>query len=136
MSQNPVAPKTILIIEDEAAIAQMYRLKLEMNGYKVEIALDGESGLKLISSVKPDLVLLDIMMPHMNGDEVLKKIRSNPNTENLPVLILTNIGDESLRNRLEKLGVTSYIQKSDLTPKHILAKVNATLRNNNRGYHE
>ena len=127
MGNNRDDSKTILIIEDDITIAQMYRLKLELDGHKVEIALDGRSGLKAISYVKPDLVLLDIMMPRMNGDEVLKRIRSNPATANLSVLVLTNIGNEELRNRMKKMGVTSYIQKSDLTPKRVLAKINEVL---------
>lgn len=119
--------KFVLIIEDEPAIAQMYQMKLELADYHVETAPDGKTGLKIIDGNKPDLVLLDIMMPHMSGDEVLNRIRSNPDTEDMPVIILTNVGNEELEHKIERLGVTNYIQKSDLTPKQVLAKVNAAV---------
>jgi len=115
--------KTIAIIEDELPIAQMYRIKLELAGYRVEIARDGVSGLDMIAQVAPDLVLLDIMMPYMNGDEVLKKLRADARFAKVPVVILTNIGSEELQEKIEKFGVADYIQKSDLTPSQVLAKV-------------
>ena len=115
--------KTIAIVEDELPIAQMYRIKLSRAGYRVEIAGDGESGLAMIEKIRPDLVLLDIMMPHMDGDEVLKQLRADPRFAKLPVIILTNIGSEELQQKIEKCGVTDYIQKSDLTPRQVLAKV-------------
>lgn len=120
--------KLILIIEDESSIARMYKMKLELAGYKVEIAPDGESSLNIINSTRPDLVLLDVMMPRMNGDEVLQKIRSGSASANLPVMVLTNVGSDELQQRLESMGVVDYIQKADLTPKQVLARVDAFFR--------
>jgi CheY-like chemotaxis protein len=115
--------KIVAIVEDDPPIAQMYRIKLELAGYSVEIAADGESGLAMVKKDKPDLILLDIMMPHMNGDEVLKKLRSDPELSDIPVVILTNIANEELQKKIERLGVAGYIQKSDYTPREVLAVV-------------
>ena len=117
----------IAIIEDELPIAQMYRIKLELAGYHVELAGDGKSGLAMIEKNQPDLVLLDIMMPYMDGDEVLRKLRADPRFAQLPVMILTNIGSEELQQKIEKYGVSGYIQKSDFTPKEVLAKVDEVM---------
>jgi len=119
--------KTVAIIEDELPIAQMYRIKLELAGYHVEVADNGKSGLAMIEKVKPDLVLLDIMMPYMDGDEVLQKLRADERFAKLPVVILTNIGSEELQQKIEKFGVSGYIQKSDLTPRQVLAKVDEVM---------
>jgi DNA-binding response OmpR family regulator len=82
----------IAIIEDDLAIAQMYRLKFEAEGYKVEIAENGKLGLALCEEMKPDLVLLDLMMPEMNGDEMLAKMRSTDWGKDIKAIILTNVG--------------------------------------------
>jgi len=122
-----MSDKMIAIIEDELPIAQMYRIKLELAGYHVELAGDGKSGLAMIEKNQPDLVLLDIMMPYMDGDEVLRKLRADPRFAQLPVMILTNIGSEELQQKIEKYGVSGYIQKSDFTPKEVLAKVDEVM---------
>jgi DNA-binding response OmpR family regulator len=84
----------IAIIEDDQAIAQMYRLKFESEGYTVETAEDGELGLKLVELMKPDIILLDIMMPVMTGDEMLEKLRATSFGKDVKVIILTNMGEQ------------------------------------------
>lgn len=117
----------IAIIEDDIAIVQMYQMKFEAEGYEVAFAEDGEQGLKLIEEFQPDIVLLDLMMPVMNGDDVLKKIRKEDWGKDLKVIILTNMGESEAPDEMEELGVEEYIVKSDLTPKEVAAKIKQAL---------
>jgi len=109
----------IAIIEDDLAIAQMYRLKFEAEGYKVEIAENGKLGLALCEDMKPDLVLLDLMMPEMNGDEMLSKMRTTDWGKDIKVIILTNVGQQEAPDQLKDLGVSAYIVKAEMTPKQV-----------------
>ena len=117
----------IAIIEDDPVIAQMYRMKFEADGFKVEVASDGQHGVDLVHEFAPDVVLLDIQMPHMNGAEALASIRSEEWGKNIPVLILTNLGKEEAPAELQKLSVSSYIVKAELTPKQVVERVKETL---------
>lgn len=117
----------IAIIEDDLAIAQMYRLKFESEGYEVGSAGDGANGYKLIEDFKPDIVLLDMMMPELNGDEVLTKVRAQDWGKNIVVLILTNMGKEEAPAVLDKLNVHSYIVKAEMTPKQVAEAVKEAL---------
>lgn len=109
----------IAIVEDDLAIAQMYRLKFETEGYKVEIAENGKLGLQLCEQMKPDLLLLDLMMPEMNGDEMLEKMRSTDWGKSIPVIILTNVGEQEAPDKLKELHVRAYIVKAEMTPKQV-----------------
>lgn len=109
----------IAIVEDDLAIAQMYRLKFEAGGNKVEVAENGKLGLELCERMKPDVVLLDLMMPEMNGDEMLAKMRSTDWGKDIKVIILTNVGEQEAPERLKELGVTSFIVKAEMTPKQV-----------------
>jgi DNA-binding response OmpR family regulator len=109
----------IAIVEDDLAIAQMYRLKFEAEGHKVEIAENGKLGLELCKQMKPDVVLLDLMMPEMNGDEMLEKLRSSDWGKHTKVIILTNVGEQEAPDSLKKLGVTAFIVKAEMTPKQV-----------------
>jgi DNA-binding response OmpR family regulator len=110
---------TIAIIEDDLAIAQMYRLKFEAEGYKVEIAENGKLGLELCEQMKPDLVLLDLMMPEMNGDEMLEKMRGTDWGKDIKVIILTNVGEQEAPEKLKSLHVRGYVVKAEMTPKQV-----------------
>lgn len=109
----------IAIIEDDLAIAQMYRMKFEAEGYTVDIAENGKLGLALCEHMKPDLVLLDLMMPEMNGDEMLEKLRATEWGKPMKVVILTNVGEQEAPERLKALGVRAYIVKAEMTPKEV-----------------
>ena len=111
--------KNIAIIEDDSAIAQMYRMKFEAEGYTVETAENGVLGLELIQDMKPDIVLLDLMMPEMNGDEVLKHMREQPWGANTKVIILTNMGEQEAPAMLKELNVSAFIVKADMTPRQV-----------------
>lgn len=119
--------KKVAILEDDLAIAQMYRLKFESEGYEVGSASDGAQGYQLIEDFRPDIILLDMMMPEMNGDEVLEKVRSNIWGKDIPVLILTNMGKEEAPESLANLNVHSYIVKAEMTPKQVSEVVQSVL---------
>jgi two-component system alkaline phosphatase synthesis response regulator PhoP len=117
----------IAIIEDDQAISQMYRMKFEAEGFDVQLASDGKRGVDMVKDFKPDIILLDIQMPEMNGDETLAKIRATDWGKTIPVIILTNLGEEESPKSLATLGVKSYIVKADLTPSQVVARVKETL---------
>lgn len=109
----------VAIVEDDLAIAQMYRLKFEAEGYKVEIAENGKLGLALCEQMKPDILLLDLMMPEMNGDEMLEKMRKTEWGKNIKVIILTNVGEQEAPESLRILGIDAYIVKAEMTPRQV-----------------
>ncbi len=117
----------IAIIEDDLAIAQMYRLKFESEGYEVGSAGDGTTGYQLIEDFRPDIVLLDMMMPELNGDDVLAKVRAQDWGKDIVVLILTNMGKEEAPDVLDNLNVHSYIVKAEMTPKQVAEAVKEAL---------
>lgn len=113
----------ILIVDDDPSMYKMYKRLFTYNGYGVEVAIDGEDGYKKIHVNTPDLIILDVMMPKMNGLEFLKKIKENPKTKPIPVILLTNLGvEEELKNALS-LGALGYVIKSDHEPSEVLKLV-------------
>lgn len=123
----PTKRAKIALIEDDMAIVQMYRLKFEADGYEVNTASDGLTGLKLIKDFAPDVALLDLMMPNMSGLEVLAQLRKDPATKNLKVVVLTNMGDAETAEQVYKLKADDYIIKAEMTPKEVSAKVKKLL---------
>jgi two-component system alkaline phosphatase synthesis response regulator PhoP len=109
----------IAIIEDDVAISQMYRMKFEAEGYEVETAENGKLGLALALQMKPDIILLDLMMPEMSGEEMLKKLRETPEGKDTKVIILTNMGEQEAPASLTDLGVEAFIVKADMTPRQV-----------------
>ena len=109
----------IAIIEDDAAIAQMYRMKLEADGFIVETAENGKLGLQLAEEMRPDVILLDLMMPEMNGDEMLVKLRATDWGKTTKVIILTNMGEQEAPASLKDLDVLNFIVKADMTPRQV-----------------
>jgi DNA-binding response OmpR family regulator len=109
----------IAIIEDDQAISQMYRFKFEAEGYKVETAENGRLGLELAESMKPDIILLDLMMPEMTGDEALEKLRATDWGKKIKVIILTNVGEQEIPAKIKQLGVSGVILKANMTPRQV-----------------
>lgn len=118
--------KKILLVEDEPFLSGMYKTKLQLEGFDVTVAMDGEEALDKIKGDKFDLVLLDIMMPKLNGFEVLKNIRhdSNPGTSGTPVVMLTNLGQKSDIEQGLLLGANDYVIKASFTPAEVVQKIN------------
>jgi DNA-binding response OmpR family regulator len=117
----------IAIIEDDQAINQMYRLKFETEGFNVRTASDGDAGLRLCEEFIPDLMLLDLRMPHMNGEEMLTKVREQSWGGNIRVVILTNISKDEAPSILRFLGVDRYVVKAHYTPAQVVQIVREVL---------
>ncbi len=117
----------IAIIEDDPVINQMYRMKFEADGFEVQIADNGKRGVELAEGFLPDLILLDLQMPHMDGAEALTHIRAHDWGKNIPVIILTNLGEEEAPKSLRALGIHSYIVKADLTPRQVVSRAKEAL---------
>ena len=117
----------IAIVEDDLAISQMYRIKFESEGFEVETAENGKLGLDLAENMKPDVILLDLMMPEMTGDEMLEKLRASEWGKDIKVIILTNMGEQEIPDKVRKLGVSSFILKADMTPKQVAELVKKQL---------
>jgi DNA-binding response OmpR family regulator len=117
----------IAIIEDDQAISQMYRFKFEAEGYDVQTAENGQLGFELIESMKPDIILLDLMMPVMSGDQLLEKLRATPFGKTLKVIILTNVGEQEIPSKVKELGVNAIILKADMTPRQVAELVKKQL---------
>jgi len=118
----------ILIVEDEETISSMYEASMGKAGFKVVLAKDGEEGLKAATESKPNLILLDIMMPKMDGFAVLEKLKSDDNTKNIPVVMLTNLGQSEDKEKGKKLGAVDYWVKADFTPSQVNEKIKQYLK--------
>jgi CheY-like chemotaxis protein len=113
----------ILLVEDEEIIIELLQRKLNQEGYEVLIARSGEEGLKLIKETRPNLVLLDIILPKMNGLEVLEEINKNLSLKRIPVIIISNSGQPVELNKALKLGVKDWLIKTELEPEVLLEKI-------------
>lgn len=117
----------IAIIEDDPVINQMYRMKFEADGFEVQLADDGKRGIAMVEGFKPDIILLDLQMPNVDGEGALKEIRAHDWGKDIPVIILTNLGEEEAPKSLRTLGIHSYIVKADLTPRQVVGRVKEAL---------
>jgi DNA-binding response OmpR family regulator len=115
--------KKILIIEDDQLVANIYRNKFTVENYEVEIALDGESGLEMVNSFQPDLAILDLMLPKVTGLDLLKKIRAQESTKNLPVIVFSNTYLSNMVQEAWKAGATKCLSKANCTPKQVIEVV-------------
>ena len=121
MSDN--TKRKILIIEDDFFIRELYERQFEKEGFVIDGALDGPEGLLKANKVQPDLILLDIMLPKMNGLDLLRTLKSKPETKDIPVILLTNLGQESVIKEGFQLGAEGYLIKSAYTPSQIIEEV-------------
>jgi DNA-binding response OmpR family regulator len=112
---------TVLLIEDDAAVAEMYRIKLETDGYVVRPAPDGETGLRMARDLQPDLVYLDVRMSGLDGFAVLEQMRTDPGLSALPVIMLSNFSEPELIERGLNLGARDYLIKAETTPADLSA---------------
>lgn len=117
----------IAIVEDDQAISQMYRMKFEAEGFTVETAANGRLGFELADSMRPDIMLLDLMMPEMTGDEMLVKLRATDWGKQIKVIILTNMGEQEAPEVVKTLDVTRFIIKAEMTPRQVAEMVKAEL---------
>ena len=120
--------KQILLVEDDSFLAGMYVSKLNLEDFKVSLADNGEDGLKLAQEQLPDLVLLDILLPQMDGFEVLKRLKDDPKTAKIPVILLTNLGQKKDVDRGLALGAEDYLIKAHFMPNEVIAKIKKILK--------
>lgn len=119
----PQHPKRILFVEDDDALAGVYIVRLQAEGFDVKRVADGEQALAAATQFRPDLILLDIMMPKISGFEVLDILRNTPETANVKVIVLTALSQASDREKAEKLGADDYIVKSQVVITDVIARI-------------
>ena len=117
----------ILLVEDDRSLARLYEAKLQKEGYTVEIAADGEECLEKVGDYQPDLILLDIIIPKIDGFEVLKRIKADKKLQDIPIILLTNLGQDEDIQKGEQLGADVYLIKANLTPSEMIQKVRGVL---------
>ncbi len=120
-------PKNILIIEDDKFLRELIVRKVVKEGFDVSEAIDGEEGLKKIKEEKPDMILLDIILPGIDGFEVLSRIKEDPALSYIPVIILSNLGQKEDIEKALKLGAIDYLIKAHFTPGEIIEKIKSNL---------
>lgn len=118
----------ILIIEDDKFLRELIAKKLSLENFEISEAIDGEGGLKKIKQEKPDLILLDLILPAMDGFEVLSKMKEDSGISSIPVIILSNLGQREDIEKGLKLGAIDYLVKAHFTPNEIVEKVKQTLK--------
>jgi DNA-binding response OmpR family regulator len=121
-------PKNILIIEDDRFLRELIARKLIKEDFNISEAIDGEEGIKKIKEEKPDLVLLDLILPGIDGFEVLSKMKEDPSITRIPVIILSNLGQREDVERGLKLGAVDYLIKAHFTPGEIIEKIKLVLK--------
>lgn len=117
----------ILIVEDDQMLVEIYQKKFSSDGYQVETANSGAEAIKKITKNKPDLVLLDLVMPEEDGFEVLRKVKQNPLTKDVRIIVFSNLSQEEDKEEAAALGAEGFITKSDFTPQEIVEKVREIL---------
>lgn len=118
----------ILIIDDDPFILDIYALKFKERGFEVDFAQNGKDGLKKATEQKPEVILLDVVMPGMDGFEVLRELKKDQNTRSIKVVVLTNIGQKEEVERGKALGADDYIIKAHFAPSEVVEKVNSVLQ--------
>ena len=119
--------KTIVIVEDDAALNRALSQMLEKEGFSVSSAVDGETGLRLIEEKKPDLVVLDIILPRKSGFEVMEEVRKKPELSAVPIVVLTNLEGKQDIERMTEFGVLGFLVKAEYTLEEITAKIKSML---------
>ncbi len=117
----------VLLVEDDEFLANIYKTKFEMEGFKVSVALNGEAGLADVKKKCPDIVILDILLPKMDGFVVLEKLKADPETKHVPVILLTNLGQKDDVEKGLKLGAADYLIKAHFKPSETVEKVKKVL---------
>ncbi|MDP3970358.1 MAG: response regulator [bacterium] len=123
-----IEKKKILLVEDDTFISDMYRKKLESSGFNVVSSTDGMSALVLAASEYPDLILLDIMLPKMDGWDALDRLKDDPDTKDIPVIIMTNLGSQEDVKRGLEMGAVDYLIKAHFVPSEVVKKISAIIQ--------
>ncbi|OIO46502.1 MAG: response regulator [Candidatus Portnoybacteria bacterium CG06_land_8_20_14_3_00_39_12] len=131
--QNQVASEIassaplILVVEDDKFLRDLLAYKIEERGYRMEVAVDGEEGIKQIKTLKPDLVLLDLILPGIDGFGVLGQVHDDPQISQIPVIILSNLGQQEEIEKGLSLGAEDYMIKAHFTPQEVVDRIKKIL---------
>lgn len=117
----------IVLVEDDKFLSKMYQSKLSMEGMEVKAAYDGEEGIEMVKKEKPDIVLLDIVLPKIEGWDVLKAIKDDLETKDIPVIILSNLGQEDDVRKGQSYGAADYLIKAHFVPREVIEKIKSVL---------
>jgi len=120
----------VLIVEDDVFLANIYKTKFEMEGFRVSTAENGEAGLSDAKKKKPDIILLDILLPKMDGFAVLEKLQTDPEVKSIPVILLTNLGQKDDVQKGLDMGAKDYLIKAHFKPSEVVTKVRSILKIN------
>ncbi len=118
----------LLMVEDDKFLRDLIVQKLTREGFKMRGAVDGEEGLKMVREERPDLILLDLILPGLDGFEVLKRLKADAGTKDIPVIVLSNLGQKEDMDRAMAAGAEDFMVKAHFTPAEIVAKIKATLK--------
>ena len=118
----------VLIVEDDSLIAKVYSTRLKADGHQVVVAADGQVGLEMAKSQKPNLIVLDIMMPKVSGLDVLRELKKDVSTVEIPVIVYSNLAREEQISQAKKLGAVEFIAKASFTPQQMVAKIESYLK--------
>jgi len=127
MGGQIVGAAKILIIEDDRYISKMYQLKLSLDGFDVVVADNGRIGVEKVKEFRPDIILTDILMPEMDGFDVIKAVKADEELKSTPILIMSNLGQEDHIQKGLELGALGYIVKSQYTPSKVVEKIKEIL---------
>jgi len=122
-----ITKKFILVAEDDPFYAKIYKLMLTKEGYEVQITEDGVEAMKIARQRKPDLILLDLVMPHKDGFETLEELKTYPKLRSVKVVVLTNLGQQEDKDRIKRLGAQDYIVKSSLSIDQMMERIKSFL---------
>lgn len=120
----------ILLVEDDSFLLNMYATKFELENFDVVVAEDGEKGLKMATVEKPDIILLDIMLPKMDGFDVLRQVKNNKETSGIPVILLTNLSQKDDIDKGLSMGAVDFLIKAHFMPSEVVEKIKKILANN------
>ena len=123
---NPTGAK-VLLVEDDRFLRRAAEATLRKGGFAVTVAVDGEEALNVVQTVNPDIILLDLIMPKIQGFEVLRRLKEDPATRDIPVVVLSNLGQDSDLQRATAAGAIGYLVKSNLSLTDLLARVTSIL---------
>jgi CheY-like chemotaxis protein len=129
MDENSKTKRKVCIVDDEANILEIYSTAFSKSGYDVVTAADGEEGLKVIRKQKPDIALIDIMMPKMDGMELMQELRKDPDLQQIPIIIMSNVNDSETMRKTGELGISFYLVKSLFDPMKVVDHVKEVLHN-------
>ncbi len=115
--------KKLLLVEDDITLRDLYAARFSMEDYELSVATDGEAGLATAMEIIPDAILLDLRIPKMSGFEVLRRLKENPKTKHIPVIVLTALSGDDDRRKVHEAGAAAFLTKAETMPKEVLANI-------------